>query len=340
MRTLFLPQLLPPQTHQNFEEEDEGERRVALCVEVENPMDGESLAFEIEKITVDVGGKGGKASAELLCQPEQHRSDEASSKQVFPLILEPVEQYNLLYAVSIASAPEERQDNQDAVARTIAKGDEQRPVGITVIGRPVERESNVYPTDKFSSRWNCTLDLGPFYAAAANASAHALPRPGSLKPAATPPNAVVGDKRFALASLVSQAPVLPQKRVPSGQVRAPTGRVTSLRGAQGQQSAHGLLVSVKILEQDETENSGRGIRVLEPFSLEVFVQNRTEEVRRFRISIPGREEVRSIRELWSRRRKRRPDEPTWGQDDSGTFADTSGSSIRARIRRIYTMTVS
>lgn len=331
MRTLFLPQLLPPRSAHDAEEEDEGERRVALCVEVENPMDGESLGFEIESISVDVGGKGGKASAELLCQPEQHRQDESSSKAVFPLTLDAIEQYNLLYAVSIASAMEDRQGNGDALARTVGKGDEQRPVGITVIGRPVERDGHIYPTDRFSSRWNCTLDLAPFYASS-NALSHTLPRPGSLKPAPTPPNAVVGDKRFSLTSLAAQAPRAPQQRVPSGPVRPPPGgRATSLRGPNGAQqgvAAHGLLVSVKVLEQDGAESNARVVNALEPFSLEVFIQNRTEEVQRFRVSIPAREEVRGLKELWAKRRRRRPEEPTWGQDDPGGWKISHSCRIR------------
>ena len=182
MRTLFLPQLLPPRSTHDADEEDEGERRVALCVEVENPMDADSPAFEIETISVDVGGKGGKAFAELTCQPEQHARGTQSGRSVFPLTLEPIEQYNLLYAVSIATLPDDRQDHDD-LARTMGRGDEQRPVGITVIGRPVNREGDtaVYPTDKFSSRWNCTLDLAPFHAAS-TALSQTLPRSGNMKP--------------------------------------------------------------------------------------------------------------------------------------------------------------
>ena len=87
MRTLFLPQLLPPRSGlEQQDDEDEGERRVALCVEVENPLDSPAMAFEVESITVDVGGKGGKAQASLICQPEQQSADTS----VFPLLLDPV----------------------------------------------------------------------------------------------------------------------------------------------------------------------------------------------------------------------------------------------------------
>jgi hypothetical protein len=336
MRTLFLPQLLPPRSaDSSAHEEDEGERRVALCVEVENPHEGQVLPFEVENITVDVGGKGGKVSAELLCQPETYRGGE-----VFPLVLDPVEQYNLLYGVSIATTSEDRTGGQteadENMARAMGKGDEQRPVVITVLGRPFSTTSGekAYPTNKFSSRWNCTLDLAPFYAASSAAletrsMAPPVPRAGGAKQIQTAPNAIVGDKRFSIANLAQNALNRPgPQRMPLGHGPAPGqrpgnlqgSRVNSMRGPIAQAHGHGLLVSVKILPQEGTDGAGSSVNVLESFSLEVFVQNRTDEVRRFRAGVPPREEHRGVREVWEKRRRRRDEEPQWGMDDPGESA--------------------
>ena len=338
MRTLFLPQLLPPRSGlEQQDDEDEGERRVALCVEVENPLDSPAMAFEVESITVDVGGKGGKAQASLICQPEQQSADTS----VFPLLLDPVEQYNLLYAVSIASTSEDRSTSlsvEEAVAKTLGKGDEQRPVTINVIGRP-RGENGEYPAETFSSRWNCTLDLAPFYAAAGGPPMPSS-RVGSMKPVPVAPNAIAGDKRFSLASLAG--PSGPPGSRNGGQRVAsmtqrpvgPGSRVNSVRGSMipGQQSqGHGLLVSVKVLDQPQTEDEGThagsgsrsGVRPLDPFSLEVFVHNRSDEVRRFRLGVPQREDSSRVRDALVKRRKRRDDEPAWGVEDPGEDDDWS-----------------
>ena len=311
----------------------EGELRVVLCVEVENSVEGElAHGFEVERINIDVGGKGGKAAAELVCQPEQ-------SQGVFPLRLQAVEQYNLLYAVNIASTPEDRsgQGVEDAVARTLGKGDEQRPVAIIVIGRPFSQSSlgqTVYPTKTFHSRWNCTLDLSPFYASLANSTPQAQLQSGQnrlSKPVPTPPNAIMGDKRYSLASLLSHPNGGPgsggggggggpstQQRIVSAPTQRPVGsRVLSMRPPPSRSmDGQGLLLSVKVLSASP-ESSPR-INPLEPFSIEVFVHNRTEEVKRFRLSVPGREEwVGRVREMWEKRRRRSGDEPHWGVDDPG-----------------------
>lgn len=297
---------------------------------MENPLDEPAVTFEVRNITVEVGGKGEKASAELLCQPEQHSST-TTSKSVFPLSLDPVEQYNLLYAVSIASTSEDRnggsQGVEETLARTLGKGDEQRPVAITVIGRPIFADGS-YPTDTFNSRWNCTLDLAPFYAGANDGMVPTAPN-ASVRPTPIPPNAVVGDKRYSLANMAAASTnprAAPSQRIVSLQ-RPPNGipgsRVTSLRGPpqhlyqpnqSGQGTGHGLLVNVKVL--DDIDEGG--IKVLQPFSLEVFVHNRTDEVRRFRLSIPPVEQNEAkIKDILAKRRKRRSEEPTWGLEDSG-----------------------
>ena len=358
MRTLFLPQLLPPsqdqESHHDNEHDGEHERRVALCVEVENPQDrnGE-FAFEIDNVAVDVGGKGGKASAELLCQPEQTAAFGAISASanggagVFPLRLEPVEQYNLLYAVTIATVPEDGSGPgiEENMARSMGQGDAQRPVAIIVSGRPFTRTSPTassqsdvsYPTASFQSRWNCALDLAPFYA---SISAGNVPPPPIVPDSAknrnsktiqASPNAIAGDKRYSLATMLSNRPssyagpsiqrpvVTSQSRGGMPPIASRTTSITSQPGSRvpsfiAQKEHHGLLISVKVLPPEQFGS----VVQLEPFSIEVFVHNRTEEVRRFRLSVPGREVNGKVREAWEKRRRRGPDEPPWGTDEPGT----------------------
>lgn len=364
MRTLFLPQLLPPRRngntsgdHDENDGEGEGEKKVVLCVEVENPSESETLShgFEVKTISVDIGGKGGKATASLVCQPSVKGSDGTNSA-VFPLKLVPVEQYNLLYAVDIASAPEDRngQGVEEALARTLGKGDEQRPVAITIIGRPyaiprtakgsledsgTENALTTYPTTEFSSRWNCTLDLASFYASLANtilppvAAQAATSRNRNSKPIPTPANAIAGDKRYSLASLLAKSDgqngpngnshaVRPgQQRLVSGTTQrpiplpttAPDGRVMSYRAPnQRSMESYGLLVSVKVL----SDGGQQGIAPLEAFSLEVFAHNRTNEVKRFRISVPGPDDwTNTIRDIWAKKRRRTEGEVEWGVDE-------------------------
>ncbi|WVQ96173.1 hypothetical protein IAU59_003276 [Kwoniella sp. CBS 9459] len=403
MRTLFLPQLLISpasasqasgsrlngsgngdgngNTKNTMDEESEGERRIVLCVEVENSVEP-SLAhgFEVEQVSVEVGGKGGKATTELVCQPET-----AS----FPLRFGSTEQYNLLYAVEIASPTEKDSQGhgrgqsqgglEEAVARSLGRGDEQRPVSITVIGRPFYRSSSDdstpdsgiraddlrYPTKAFQSRWNCSLDLTSFYAASAATIPH-LPKHRTSKilspshaQTTSQSNAIAGDKRYSLAHLlnVERERELAQSQgrrgggagpiLPSQAMNQPPSRVTSLTRPRDQHhggtldNEHGLLLSVKMLpnlhtstttpvyhSHDEKGTNGNGdgtVKALEQFSLEVFVHNRTEQVKRFRLSVPPRDaggdgldggyEGR-VKDVWERRRKRRGAEPDWGVEDA------------------------
>ncbi|WVQ79410.1 hypothetical protein IAT38_001507 [Cryptococcus sp. DSM 104549] len=372
MRTIFLPQLLPVSSGSTSdpELELEGERRVVLCVEIENNPEPSILqGFEVTRVNVEISGKGGKASAMLVCDPT------GSASEVFPLRLGSIEQYNLLYAVDIAQGDRNADVMDDAVARSLGRGDESRPVSITVIGRPYRQKSaddpeegHDYPTNEFHSRWNCTLDLTQFYASQPPTVRPPHPHPHShlslpVPPQSSsagfrrsrpptlvqPPNAIVGDKRYSLASLMSaererEAQQVQQRgnraMMPS-QVMQGGGRVVSRAGglppiAQGPgRDDHGLLVSVKLLPQTAPAPAGdtdplesevgaggeaRTVRALEPFSLEVFVHNRTEQVRRFRLSIPGREEDAGrwearVREMMEKRNKRGSG-ATWGLDDA------------------------
>lgn len=319
MRTLFLPQLLPPGSANDIESE-EGERRIVVCVEVENGPDAAAHDFEVRGVTVEVGGKGAKASTELLCQPGQ---DAKPPRPTFPLSLAPMEQYNLLYLVSIAAAAER------------SKADEHRPVTIVLTGRPkrVRGEEVVFPTASFESRWNCALDLGPFYASlppAPPAPAASAPAPRHAahrisKPTPPTPNAIAGDKRYSLAALLANDSG-PKSR--PGRPFVPSQlntRVVSARGApvHTREDGHGLLVSVKLLGSDaastdaefDTAGGAPKIRALDTFSVEVFVHNRTDAVRRFRLSVPARAEEDRVRDAWARRRKRAAEEQSYGADD-------------------------
>ncbi|KAI9633031.1 TRAPP trafficking subunit Trs65-domain-containing protein [Dioszegia hungarica] len=323
MRNLVLPQLIPPSgTHADDFDNDDGENKVVLCVEIENAPDGNTppIAFVVSRVEVEIGGKGGKATAALTCQP-------TSSDDVFPLRLQPVEQYNLLYGVTVASTSEEGgwEDDQAAraVLRNLGTGEVNRPVSIMVIGRPYYAPSTtegvVYPTREFSSRWNCNLDLSAYYASLASGApppmAAGPSRQRTSKPVSLPPaNAIVGDKRYSLATLlagdndeaatprepIGRPPSLPPpKRLVSGRPLMPSqlanqaqgqNRLSSLRTVGEKEEKPGLMVSVRLL--DRTEGETGTIKPLEEFSVEVYVQNRTEEVRRFRLSVPGRQEGR------------------------------------------------
>ena len=350
MRTLFLPQLLPPRPteislndDQVYHEEDDEEKKIALSVEVENPLDGDrSFSFEVDDITVEVGGKGGKAIAELLCLPEELRAGpsndtamgDPSKQALFPLNLLPVEQYNLLYAVHMDAAEDISAAPPTNSASSGGRGDDQRPVAIIVSGRPYRQspsDSSVtdeksYPTGKFQSRWNCTLDLTPFYASARAKSniPSIVPtnnRQRNSKPVSLPRNAIVGDKRYSLANLNASKrssvqsdpsrPNLPPNPSPAPMMGArQASRVSSMGHPPSQHSSQGMLVSVKILPPP----SGQ-IRPLEAFSIEVYVHNRTDEIKRFRLIVPGREWSRKGKEMWEKRRERDAGEVKWGMDD-------------------------
>jgi hypothetical protein len=328
MRALCLPQLLP--TSATDDDENEGEKKMVLCIEIVNP-EHEGMAFEIEAVNIEIAGNGGKATAELVCQPGHQPGED-----LFPLTLQPVEQYNLLYGVNIAAAPEERNGTGDqAVMRMMGRGDDTRPAAIFVIARPCIslRDGQIeYPTKSFSTRWNSQLDLAVFYASLSN-SPNAIPAAQQYqlsKGPLVPPNPVAGDKRFSIASFAStpdqsqsgqrdprrltQRPVMPSQ--------AMNGRVQSMRQTSNPTSAAGLLVSVKLLPptpdanatdsaSTQTESS---VRVFEPFSVEVFVHNRTDEVRRFRLSIPSRDGDAQIRDTVD---KRKSQHQSMIQDDPG-----------------------
>lgn len=179
MRTVFVPFVLLPDASQQADREDEdedaremreageAERTVVLCVEVENSGEQGGMGFEVDGVNVSVSGEG--AGATLIGWGE-------GEGMVFPLKIGPMEQYNLLYAVTFVRGP----DDADVISLTGTGGgqpekavDLQRAVALTILGKPFVQPSLVdagtskeekrlsYPTKPFSSRWNCILDLSP-----------------------------------------------------------------------------------------------------------------------------------------------------------------------------------
>ena len=167
MRTVFVPYVLFPEAHPDVPwesnvsaaedaEEWDRERReagndestVVLCVEIENS--GESdMAFVVEGVDVFISGQGAKTTLIKW----------GDSQDIFPLPVASMEQYNLLYAVTFAQPPDA--DDVNAIGKKKA-GELQRAVSITINGKPREDRGPlvVHPTQTFSSKWNCVLDLG------------------------------------------------------------------------------------------------------------------------------------------------------------------------------------
>lgn len=167
MRTVLVPYVLFPEPDAdvpwesnvsatgNAEEWDRERREagndestVVLCIEVENS--GESdMTFVVEAVDVFISGQGAKTTLIKW----------GDSKNIFPLPIASMEQYNLLYAVTFVQPPDA--DDVNAIGKKKA-GELQRAVSITISGKPREdRGSSVVdPTNTFLSKWNCVLDLG------------------------------------------------------------------------------------------------------------------------------------------------------------------------------------
>ncbi|TFY61753.1 hypothetical protein EVG20_g6945, partial [Dentipellis fragilis] len=189
MRTVFVPYVLLPQDSATASspngdaprsagwaisptaEDDEldeleaghTERTVVLCIELENS--GESgLGFAVEDVVVRVGGEGARVRLVWWGAEAAQRKG-----KVFPLRMSGMEQYNLLYAVEFLTAPVPEKEALVFGSGPAGGQELQRAVTINVHGRPYELIQNkgedepeyVYPTQVFSSRWNCVLDLAP-----------------------------------------------------------------------------------------------------------------------------------------------------------------------------------
>ncbi|KAM6501156.1 TRAPP trafficking subunit Trs65 domain containing protein [Amanita muscaria] len=180
MRTVFVPYMLLSRRVASWSDngEDERDKReagneertIVLCIEIENSSEsGPHIGFEVEKVDVQVGG--GDAEAHLIAWGEASFL-EADESKIFPLRINSSSQYNLLYAVWFLHPPDELNTlpfagNHGAMS---IKSDLQRAVAIYIHGKPYEKRSQsvmtddapalLYPTQTFSSRWNCVLDLG------------------------------------------------------------------------------------------------------------------------------------------------------------------------------------
>lgn len=248
MRTVFVPHVMLPK-NSSVSESDRGardrndfesgneereagnsERTVVLCVEVENSGEsGPATGFSLERLDVKIGGEG--ATTRLIGWGEG-AFDSDIENHLFPLPIGPMAQYNLLYVVSFWNTPND-QDNLLLTARGISDGSElQRAVTITVYGRPyltreVRDENNIlsYPTQTFSSRWNCVLDLSsrpreePIDFHETPVGRSALPEPPSPFPG-----------RTALSSLTSSAtPTMAAPQAIAGKRHTLPGSITAMR---------------------------------------------------------------------------------------------------------------
>ncbi|KAI0065986.1 hypothetical protein BV25DRAFT_1989048 [Artomyces pyxidatus] len=193
MRTVFVPYVLLPQDRTDADvldalEAGHTERTVVLCIELENA--GESgIGFAVEDIDVSVGGDG--SARVRLIRWGAPSAEKGDGGKIFPLRMGVMEQYNLLYAVELLSAPlpEREELLLGAGAAPMSEAELQRTVTINVHGRPFEVPASagsgivhhedgfadahakaqeklqegavIYPTPTFASRWNCILDLSP-----------------------------------------------------------------------------------------------------------------------------------------------------------------------------------
>jgi hypothetical protein len=237
MRTVFVPYILLHPTEHDADLDHalaagQEEHTIMLCVELEHAGEAPE-AFLVETVDVAIG-VGGGARVRLLPWCEK------PSQEIFPLRLDMHEQCNLLFAVELFGSPVPDKEALPLIASTsTTTGDLQRPVTITVQGRPFsgeflngdrsgakleETDEPVFPTRAFPSRWNCVLDLAPQRPlAASQRESEALPEPPMPFPTTVPrlsismdqrgqQNPVAGFKRFALQS--SHVPRSPLQTLP------------------------------------------------------------------------------------------------------------------------------
>ena len=245
MRTVFVPHVLLPRNpsaserdqnacdFENGNEEREAgnsERTVVLCVEVENSGEsGPTMGFSLERLDVKIGGEG--ATTRLIGWGEC-AFDSNTENHIFPLLIGSMEQYNLLYVVSFWSTPNDQEDLLLTGQGINDGGELQRAVAITVYGRPyltseVKDESNIlsFPTQTFSSRWNCILDLSskpceePVDFHETSVGRSALPEPPSPFPG-----------RTTLSSLFSsRVPTTPTPQAIAGKRHTLPGSIMAMR---------------------------------------------------------------------------------------------------------------
>ncbi len=244
MRTVFIPHIyIPGDGEDGFggNEAANEESTVVLSVEIQTSDDIET-GFAIENVNVVVGGDGAKLR--LISWGEKGLSN---ADGIFPILMRPTEQYNLLYAVSFLR-PAELDLPSGAVMRDSVIF--QRSVSILINGRPFRMAEGLaldaatlsYPTVPFLSRWNCVLDLTPrrsrdSYQIADNlpSSNNALPFPMSPFPPASPHPTALHDQLSAnFLTSPHKGSLQPNQRLDSlPQSRSvtpsrPSGRLTPL----------------------------------------------------------------------------------------------------------------
>ena len=224
MRTVFVPYILLHSSEPEAEVDHalaagQEEHTIMLCVELEHAGEAPE-AFLVEAVDVAIGAGGG-ARVRLLPWCEK------SPQEIFPLRLDMHEQCNLLFAVELFGSPvPDKESLLLNPTSSTSTGELQRPVAITVQGRPFsgeflnedrsgakveETEKPAFPTRAFPSRWNCVLDLAPQRPQPVGPrESEALPEPPTPFPTSVsrPPasavdqrgqqNPVAGFKRFSL----------------------------------------------------------------------------------------------------------------------------------------------
>ncbi|KIJ99731.1 hypothetical protein K443DRAFT_8212 [Laccaria amethystina LaAM-08-1] len=138
---------------------------------------------------VNIDGEGAKTT--IIGWGDGGFSSDAA-KKTFPLRIGPLARYNLLYAVSFLRSPEEMDAFSFARAAGVGgppQSDLQRAVTTNIFEKPyipprpsTETSPLLYPTNTFSSRWNCVLDLAAHQAQALDAMDVSDPAGGSILP--------------------------------------------------------------------------------------------------------------------------------------------------------------
>ncbi|KAL5495454.1 hypothetical protein ACEPAI_917 [Sanghuangporus weigelae] len=258
MRTVLVPQLYLPQETEEEHEAGRDESTVVLSIEIENPGDSDA-AFSVD--AVEVYMKNESTKIRLIGWGEEGFTD---PMKVFPLIIRPVEQYYLLYAVMFLRSPEfelSQSGEQDEFKKMVSFNIIGRPCMVPGLENSLDAKDRItYLTLPFLSRWNCRLDLDPRRRESipppdtiSDGGANAVPVPPSPFPIASPhsqqaqehaasqatvqANTVAGPKRHTFAG-VAMSPHLLTPQRPMSLTTSPLGtpgtsRISSPLGKLG-----------------------------------------------------------------------------------------------------------
>ncbi|KZT60664.1 hypothetical protein CALCODRAFT_480554 [Calocera cornea HHB12733] len=225
MRASFLPRSGLPDEDEDEDGDGEEEagtapqgKRCVLSVEVENA--GEGYGFELERIALRVSGEDSRTSLiawDLRGTPQEPQAQAQESMSIFPLRLKAQDQYNLLYNVvftrwlasaAAAAAASPARAPPGAASKRASTSLGQRTVVITVHGRPFlplpstptpgrprpqsnghDKQEVEYVTASFPSTWNCTIDVTPPVADAAERTRTRALGEGEVLPSPNPASA-------------------------------------------------------------------------------------------------------------------------------------------------------